>query len=101
MDSIKTILENLDTAIKAKDLTQIKKNYALLIQALPNPDKNQHDCFNKCPKCGATDPDIQWGDKDWQDHFGYQSATCLECGCEFTEFYRYIYSEIDTPVTRE
>jgi hypothetical protein len=52
-------------------------------------------CFNHCPKCDATDPDIKWGEKDWFDNQAYQSATCLKCGCEFKEYYTYTDTEID------
>ena len=52
-------------------------------------------CFNYCPKCGATDPDIAWGDKDWGDTHSWQNATCKKCGCMFTEVYEYANTEID------
>lgn len=52
-------------------------------------------CFNHCPKCNATDPDIEWGDKDWFNNQAYQSAECLKCGCKFKEFYEYSDTEID------
>ena len=71
-----------------------------LIQYLldfPKIQDNQKECFNYCPKCGATDPDIEWGDKDWSGKQGWQNATCQKCGCEFTEVYEYVFSEIDEP----
>ena len=52
-------------------------------------------CFNHCPKCDATDPDIEWGEKDWLDKAAYQSGTCKKCGCEFKEYYEYTDTEID------
>jgi len=55
-------------------------------------------CFNHCPKCDATDPNIEWHCKDWGDTTAWQNATCNKCGCEFTEVYEYVYSEIDAPV---
>lgn len=54
-------------------------------------------CFNHCPKCNATDPDIEWGDKEF-DTTCYQNATCKKCGCQFTEIYEYSKTEIDSPV---
>ena len=57
----------------------------------PEPKK----CFNHCPKCDATDPDIEWGDKEWLDNQAYQSATCKKCGCEFKEYYTYSDTEIN------
>jgi len=38
-------------------------------------------CFNHCPKCNATDPDIEWGDKEWNGTGAWQDATCKKCGC--------------------
>ena len=55
-------------------------------------------CFNHCPKCNATDPDIEWHCKDWGDTTAWQNATCNKCGCEFTEVYEYVFSEIDSLV---
>ena len=52
-------------------------------------------CFNYCPKCNATDPNIEWGDKDWADAFAWQNATCTVCGCEFTEIYEYTQTEYE------
>lgn len=54
-------------------------------------------CFNCCPKCGATDPNIAWGDKDWKATQAWQdarqNATCLKCGCDFEEVYTYTHTE--------
>jgi len=55
-------------------------------------------CFNHCPKCGATETDINWHCHDWGDITAWQGATCNKCGCEFKEVYEYAYSEIDAPV---
>jgi len=52
-------------------------------------------CFNHCPKCNATDPDIEWGDKDWGGKQAWQSATCLKCGTKFMEVYTYSDTEIN------
>jgi hypothetical protein len=56
---------------------------------------NEKVCFNKCPKCGATEEDIVFGDKDWGDTTAWQNGTCLKCGCEFREVYEYKFTEID------
>ena len=62
-------------------------------------EENQKKCFNCCPKCGETDPYINWGNKkEWMGDRGWQNATCQKCGCEFSEVYIYAFSEIDTPV---
>ena len=52
-------------------------------------------CFNHCPKCDATDPNIDWGVKEWLDEQAYQSAECKKCGCNFKEYYTYSDTEID------
>jgi hypothetical protein len=52
-------------------------------------------CFNHCPKCGAGESDITWGDKDWGNTSAWQNATCNKCQCMFTEIYEYTSSEID------
>ena len=52
-------------------------------------------CFNYCPKCDATDPDIEWGEKEWMDICASQKATCKKCGCEFEEVYVYFNTEYD------
>lgn len=54
-------------------------------------------CFNDCPNCGATDPDIDWGSHEWIDTQAYQEATCLKCGCEFKEYYTYSDTEYTIP----
>ncbi len=59
---------------------------------------NQKKCLNHCPKCNATDPDIEWGDKEWGDTQAWQNATCKKCGCEFSETYNYSYSQIDPKI---
>ena len=64
-----------------------------LITERPIPKK----CFNHCPKCDATDPNIEWGEKEWGCDQAWQSATCNKCNCEFTETYDYVYSEIEEP----
>lgn len=58
-------------------------------------DVKSKECFNHCPNCGATDPDIEWGDKDWLDNQAFQDAECLKCGCKFREFYTYSDTEFD------
>ena len=58
----------------------------------------QRKCLNHCPKCNATDPDIEWGDKEWGDTQAWQNATCKKCGCEFSETYNYSYSQIDPKI---
>jgi hypothetical protein len=52
-------------------------------------DGKYKKCFNHCPKCNATDPDIEWGDKEWDGSGAWQEATCKKCGCEFQEVYEY------------
>jgi len=56
----------------------------------PEPDKV---CFNHCPKCDASDDDIDWGEKDWGDESAWQNATCNKCGQEFSEVYVYSFTE--------
>ncbi|KKL18095.1 hypothetical protein LCGC14_2478990, partial [marine sediment metagenome] len=58
----------------------------------------QRKCFNYCPKCNAGENDIEWGEKEWGGECGWQNATCNKCGCEFTETYEYVYSEVDAPI---
>lgn len=53
----------------------------------------QKKCFNHCPNCGATDPNIEWGDKEWLDTQAYQEAECKKCGCVFKEYYTYSETE--------
>ena len=50
-------------------------------------------CFNCCPVCDATDPDLNWGDKEWFDDAVCQDAICNKCGCEFQEVYEYNRTE--------
>ena len=69
------------------------------ISEVKTPEEiNGYNCFNHCPKCDATDPNIDWGDKDWGGDSAWQSAICQECGCEFTEIYIYNNTEIDSPL---
>ncbi len=58
-------------------------------------------CENHCPDCGATDPDIEWGDKEWFDDGAYQTATCKKCNCEFKEYYKYSETEYEIEMTRK
>jgi len=55
----------------------------------------QRNCFNHCPKCDATNPNIEWREKEWSGLSAWQNATCNKCGCEFWEVYEYKISEID------
>jgi hypothetical protein len=55
----------------------------------------QKKCFNYCPNCGATDPNIEWGDKEWLDTQAYQEAECKKCGCVFKEYYTYSDTEFE------
>jgi len=64
--------------------------YCLITKTQP-----QKECFNHCPKCNATDPDIDWEDKDWGGSCAWQNATCKKCGCEFSEVYQYGFTEKD------
>ncbi len=57
-------------------------------------DINEKECFNHCPKCNATDPDIEWGEKEWDGDCAWQNAICKKCGCEFREVYQYAFTEI-------
>jgi len=57
-------------------------------------NNNEKQCLNHCPKCNATDPDIEWGDKEYGYDDIWQSATCKKCSCEFREVYRYAFTEI-------
>jgi len=52
-------------------------------------------CENKCPKCGAGENEIEWGDKEWFDDGAYQDATCKKCECEFREYYTYSDTEYE------
>lgn len=65
------------------------------VHCLVSETKIQRKCFNHCPKCNATDPDIEWGDKDWANTQAWQNATCKKCGTEFTENYEYSCSVVD------
>jgi hypothetical protein len=55
----------------------------------------QKKCFNYCPNCGTTDPNIEWGDKEWLDTQAYQEAECKKCGCVFKEYYTYSDTEFE------
>lgn len=48
---------------------------------------------NECPNCGEEE-NIDWFEKDIQDDTVFQKATCLECGCEFKEYFEYSNTEI-------
>lgn len=50
-------------------------------------------CYNHCPNCGATDPDINWGKKDAGGDIAWQNATCRKCGQDFSEVYTYSFTE--------
>ena len=58
-------------------------------------------CYNYCPDCGATDPDIEWGDKKWVDEWGFQEAICKKCNCNFREYYKYFETEYEIKMTRK
>jgi len=60
---------------------------------MANEEEIIKECFNHCPKCDATDPDIDWGDKDYGDTQMWQNATCKKCGTEFQEVYEYKFTE--------
>jgi len=51
------------------------------------------ECCNHCPKCDATDPDIEWLEKDWSGEAAWQNAKCLKCGHEFSEVFTYCCTE--------
>ena len=51
--------------------------------------------WNICPKCGALESQITWGDKEWQANCASQKATCNKCGCEFEEVYEYKFTEYE------
>ncbi|MCK5615787.1 hypothetical protein KAR91_78715 [Candidatus Pacearchaeota archaeon] len=53
---------------------------------------NTKQCENFCPKCGGNG--IEWGLKEIGDVI-YQPATCLDCSCEFKEYYEYAETEWD------
>ena len=58
--------------------------------------------FNRCPNCGASDPDISWGGYDYDGTtFCWQNADCQACGCEFEEVYQYSYTEFRPVKTPE
>jgi hypothetical protein len=59
----------------------------------PEPNTEDKKCYNHCPKCNATDPDIEWDEKNWHDESASQNATCLKCGHEFSEVYVYAFTE--------
>jgi hypothetical protein len=59
----------------------------------PEPNTEDKKCFNHCPKCDATDPDIEWHEKDWSGDAAWQNATCKKCGHEFSEVYEYAFTE--------
>lgn len=54
-------------------------------------------CFNHCPDCDATDPDINWGIMEADGNEAWMGAICKKCGCEFKEYYKYTETEW-TPV---
>lgn len=56
---------------------------------------NEKQCLSHCPKCNATDKDINWGNREVQGNYAYQNATCDKCGCMFTEEYHYAFTTID------
>ena len=58
-------------------------------------DPTDKKCFNCCPNCGATDPDIEWGEKHWMDDGAYQDAECRRCDCYFKEYYQYTDTEFE------
>jgi len=78
------------------DENKIDKNRELL----PWPDpkelalKQEHQCYNNCPQCGAGDDDISWDILE-ADSSPSQKAFCNKCGCEFTEVYKYSHTEVD------
>ena len=51
-------------------------------------------CLSHCPQCGAGIHRISWGGYEWLADTALQSATCILCGCEFNEIYKYSHSEI-------
>lgn len=57
-----------------------------------NVEMNTKQCENFCPKCGGNG--IEWGLKEIGDVI-YQPATCLDCSCEFKEYYEYAETEWD------
>ncbi len=61
----------------------------------PTLDPDQKKCFNSCPECGASDPHIIWGDKEWFADTSRQAATCNVCSCVFSEIYQYTHTEIE------
>jgi hypothetical protein len=64
-----------------------------VIEPDTEPKTEDKQCYNHCPKCNATDPDIEWHEKDWSGDAAWQNATCLKCGHEFSEVYVYSFTE--------
>jgi hypothetical protein len=65
----------------------------IAFHAKPDTDTKDKKCFNHCPKCDATDPEIEWHEKNWSGDAAWQNATCLKCGHKFSEVYVYAFTE--------
>jgi len=63
------------------------------LRKTPMSEITAKKCFNCCPNCGASDPEIDWGRKEWAADICYQEATCNICSCEFKEYYQYADTE--------
>ena len=57
---------------------------------------SEKKCFNKCPKCGAKDDDIEWGDLQF-DVEPYIEGYCLKCEVIFQEVYKYSITVYNKP----
>ena len=51
-------------------------------------------CCGHCPKCGAGEEDIRWTIMS-ADEFPILSGTCRNCGCVFTEVYKYDHTVVE------
>lgn len=93
MDDVREFMTDLPLEVFEHLFRAVHKEKEELIQHLLSFSENKK-CFNKCPKCGSGDMDIEWGDKDWSLNEAWQQGICQKCDCYFMEHYVYNHTEI-------
>ncbi len=92
-DGVVDFMSDLPIEVYEHLYRAVLKEKEELIQHLLSFSENKK-CFNKCPKCGAGDMGIEWGDKDWALNEAWQQGICQKCDCYFMEHYVYNHTEI-------
>lgn len=80
-------IERIDVALKT--LQDFSDEMSRLVRAEVNEVQAQ-----KCPKCGEVE-NVEAGHVEVDGNIAWHTTTCLACGCEYREVYRFQCIETD------